>query len=57
MHASMATFSVTYYSYTKRVSAAGTMIRYHHKYQQVKLIYSYIGNIFTKYEVSLKIRN
>ena len=57
MHASMATFSVTYYSYTKRVSASGTMIRYHHKQQQVKLIYLYLGYIYTKYEVSFKISN
>jgi len=50
-------FSVIYYSYTQRVSAAGTMNKYHHKNQQVKLIYSDISNFYTKYKVSIKIAN
>jgi len=33
------------------------MLRYHHKYKQIRLIYSYISNIYTKNEVSFKIRN
>ena len=58
MHASMATFfSVIYYSYIKYVPAAGAIIRYHHKYKQVKLIYLYIRNIYIKNEVSFKNRN